>query len=76
VGGGGKMEFNNLVKKYRNKKGMGLREFAKYLEISPSYLCKIESGERGLSIPLKLKLQKKTNIPKKVLDKLVEKRYL
>jgi transcriptional regulator with XRE-family HTH domain len=40
--------FGRLVKEKRREKDMGLREFAKKIDISPTYLSRIENG---LDIP-------------------------
>ena len=38
--------------RYRERSGVGLRQLARLLELSPSYLCHLERGERAWSMAL------------------------
>lgn len=48
-----------ILKKFRDKDGIGLRKQAEMLEISPSYLCDIQFGRRNLTIEVLVKISNK-----------------
>lgn len=56
-----KVDYNQLValgefiRNQRVKKGIGLREMAKILDISSAYLSNLESGKHAMANPLLLK---------------------
>ena len=56
------MTFGDIIKSKRIEKKMGLREFSKKVELSPSFVCLLENG--------KTKPPKESNITKiaEVLD--------
>jgi len=37
-------KFGSLLRKYRRQAGYGLREFAALLELSPTYISRVENG--------------------------------
>jgi transcriptional regulator with XRE-family HTH domain len=45
IAGRGRNSFGALVRREREAKGIGLREMAKMIGVSPTYLSKIERGE-------------------------------
>lgn len=57
-----KKDINNRITIIRNKLNMNKNEFAKFLNITPQYLCSIEKGENCLSIEKIILLSQKANV--------------
>lgn len=56
-------ELGATIQGIREEKGIGLRELARLSEISPSYLCEIESGLNVPSVDKVQRLAKALKIP-------------
>ena len=60
------------IRSKRVKKGIGLREMAEHLSISPAYLSNLESGKHPMINPLLLKkISRKLNIDHLKLFKMI-----
>ena len=57
-----KNDINKRITIIRNSLNMNKIEFAKFLNITPQYLCSIEKGENCLSLEKIILLSTKTNI--------------
>ncbi|MFT6259362.1 MAG: transcriptional regulator with XRE-family HTH domain [Rickettsiales bacterium] len=63
------LKFGEFIKKIRLKQNIGLREFAREIDVSGAYIAKIESGNS--SIPQEEVIKKMAKILKMDEDKLL-----
>ena len=64
--------FGEYIRSKRVEKGIGLREMAEHLSISPAYLSNLESGKHPMINPLLLKkISRKLNIDHLKLFKMI-----
>ena len=54
--------FKKVIKEYRVNNSYTKEQFAELLDVDPSYISKIESGDRTPSVELLIKISNKTNI--------------
>ncbi|MBR2876767.1 MAG: helix-turn-helix transcriptional regulator [Clostridia bacterium] len=54
--------FKNIIKAYRISNNYTKERFAELLDVDPSYISKIESGDRMPSVEMLIKISNKTNI--------------
>ncbi len=54
--------FKKVIKEYRVNNNYTKEQFAELLDVDPSYISKIESGDRTPSVEMLIKISNKTNI--------------
>ncbi|WEB70269.1 helix-turn-helix domain-containing protein [Aerococcus christensenii] len=62
-----------LIKKYRLERGLSLKELAKQVHRTDSLICRMESGERSISVQLLAEFAKVLNFDPKEVFKNMEK---
>jgi transcriptional regulator with XRE-family HTH domain len=62
----GELTFGNMLESYRLAEEMSQREFAGFLEISPSSLCDLEKGRKIPSLSRVLCITNKLGVSKKL----------
>lgn len=72
------MKIGEAIRQIRKERKMTQKDFAKILEISPSYLSELENGKRNLNISTINKIAEKLEVPpnylitKAVIDQIDE----
>ena len=65
-----KKTFVQIIKEYREKRGISQMELCKHVDTYQEGLSRIETGKQNIDIMMALRVMRHLNIPKEELDNL------